>query len=68
MCADRYPHELLSIMGTPSVAAAWLRYTLRIPVYVLSVTIEGRWLIGAPPSALRDRCGCLVLCPPPPQV
>lgn len=40
--SDRYPHELLSVTGTPFVTVLWLRYTLRIPVYVLSVTVEGR--------------------------
>lgn len=38
----------------PSEAASWLRYTLRIPVYVLSVAVEGRSLISATPAALRE--------------
>lgn len=43
MCAlcDRYPLELLRIMDTPSVSMLWIRYTLWIPVYILSVATEG---------------------------
>ncbi|KAM7377663.1 hypothetical protein PAMA_014120 [Pampus argenteus] len=37
----RYPHELLCMMDTPSVAMLWTRYTLWIPLYVLSVATEG---------------------------
>ncbi|XP_028330270.1 very-long-chain (3R)-3-hydroxyacyl-CoA dehydratase 4 isoform X2 [Gouania willdenowi] len=37
----RYPHELLSVMDTPSVAMLWPRYTLWIPLYIVSVTTEG---------------------------
>ncbi|XP_028284577.1 very-long-chain (3R)-3-hydroxyacyl-CoA dehydratase 4 [Parambassis ranga] len=37
----RYPHELLCIMDTPSIAMLWTRYTLWIPLYILSVTTEG---------------------------
>lgn len=63
-CAGRYPHELLSAMRTPSAIASWLRYTLRIPVYVLSAAIEGRSLTRAAPSVVGDHCGRLLLCPP----
>lgn len=38
---DRYPHELLCIMQTPSTAMLWTRYTLRIPFYILSAATEG---------------------------
>ncbi|XP_029381765.1 very-long-chain (3R)-3-hydroxyacyl-CoA dehydratase 4 isoform X2 [Echeneis naucrates] len=41
----RYPHELLCLMDTPSTAMLWTRYTLWIPLYVLSVATEGDWLI-----------------------
>nr|XP_020450642.1 very-long-chain (3R)-3-hydroxyacyl-CoA dehydratase 4 [Monopterus albus] len=38
----RYPHELLlCVMDTPSIAMLWTRYTLWIPLYVLSVISEG---------------------------
>ncbi|AWO95703.1 putative very-long-chain (3R)-3-hydroxyacyl [Scophthalmus maximus] len=37
----RYPHELLQVMDTPSVAMLWTRYTLWIPLYILSVATEG---------------------------
>ncbi|XP_026208777.1 very-long-chain (3R)-3-hydroxyacyl-CoA dehydratase 4 [Anabas testudineus] len=37
----RYPHELLCVMDTPSIAMLWIRYTLWIPLYILSVIIEG---------------------------
>ncbi|KAG8006328.1 Very-long-chain (3R)-3-hydroxyacyl-CoA dehydratase, partial [Nibea albiflora] len=36
----RYPHELLCSMDKPSIAMLWTRYTLRIPLYILSVGIE----------------------------
>ncbi|XP_070710882.1 very-long-chain (3R)-3-hydroxyacyl-CoA dehydratase 4 [Pempheris klunzingeri] len=36
----RYPHELLCVMDTPSMAMLWIRYTLWIPLYVLSVVTE----------------------------
>ncbi|TWW63702.1 hypothetical protein D4764_03G0007100 [Takifugu flavidus] len=47
----RYPHELLSVMGTPSMAMLWVRYTLRIPLYILSVIIEGVTVYQALPHA-----------------
>ncbi|XP_036002009.1 very-long-chain (3R)-3-hydroxyacyl-CoA dehydratase 4 isoform X1 [Fundulus heteroclitus] len=37
----RYPHELLSVMERPSIAMLWSRYSLWIPVYILSVANEG---------------------------
>lgn len=39
--ADRYPHELLCVMETPSIVMLWTRYTLWIPLYILSVATEG---------------------------
>ncbi|XP_014878090.1 very-long-chain (3R)-3-hydroxyacyl-CoA dehydratase 4-like isoform X2 [Poecilia latipinna] len=38
----RYPHELLCVMERPSVAMLWSRYSLWIPLYILSVIIEGK--------------------------
>lgn len=37
----RYPHELLCAMDKPSIAMLWIRYTLWIPLYILSVATEG---------------------------
>ncbi|XP_008298733.1 very-long-chain (3R)-3-hydroxyacyl-CoA dehydratase 4 [Stegastes partitus] len=37
----RYPHELLCVMEKPSIAMLWIRYTLWIPLYILSVATEG---------------------------
>ncbi|XP_040887166.1 very-long-chain (3R)-3-hydroxyacyl-CoA dehydratase 4 isoform X2 [Toxotes jaculatrix] len=37
----RYPHELLCVMDTPSITMLWIRYTLWIPLYILSVATEG---------------------------
>uniref|UniRef100_A0A3Q3FG70 Very-long-chain (3R)-3-hydroxyacyl-CoA dehydratase n=1 Tax=Labrus bergylta TaxID=56723 RepID=A0A3Q3FG70_9LABR len=37
----RYPHELLCVMEKPSGTMLWTRYTLWIPVYVLSAATEG---------------------------
>ncbi|XP_051284561.1 very-long-chain (3R)-3-hydroxyacyl-CoA dehydratase 4 [Dicentrarchus labrax] len=37
----RYPHELLCVMDKPSITMLWIRYTLWIPLYVLSVANEG---------------------------
>ncbi|CAN9509781.1 unnamed protein product [Ophioblennius macclurei] len=37
----RYPHELLRLMETPSTVMLWSRYTLWIPLYVLSAATEG---------------------------
>ncbi|KAL3046738.1 hypothetical protein OYC64_004680 [Pagothenia borchgrevinki] len=37
----RYPHELLCVMDRPSIAMLWIRYTLWIPLYILTVAIEG---------------------------
>lgn len=41
VCDDRYPHELLCLLDKPSVAMLWTRYTLWIPVYILSAATEG---------------------------
>lgn len=57
MCfySDRYPHELLrELMGTPSMAMLWVRYTLRIPLYILSVTIEGNLFLLSNPNEFRS--------------
>ncbi|KAM9836554.1 very-long-chain (3R)-3-hydroxyacyl-CoA dehydratase 4 [Aulostomus maculatus] len=37
----RYPHELLCVLDTPSTIMLWTRYTLWIPLYILSVATEG---------------------------
>ncbi|XP_028822941.1 very-long-chain (3R)-3-hydroxyacyl-CoA dehydratase 4 isoform X2 [Denticeps clupeoides] len=37
----RYPYRLLSLISTPSGNLLWARYTLCIPVYILSVISEG---------------------------
>ncbi|XP_054608430.1 very-long-chain (3R)-3-hydroxyacyl-CoA dehydratase 4 isoform X1 [Dunckerocampus dactyliophorus] len=37
----RYPHEVLCVIDTPFTVMLWARYTLWIPVYVLSVITEG---------------------------
>ncbi|XP_018549346.1 very-long-chain (3R)-3-hydroxyacyl-CoA dehydratase 4 isoform X1 [Lates calcarifer] len=36
----RYPHELLRAMDKPSITMLWTRYTLWIPLYILSVATE----------------------------
>ncbi|XP_078131643.1 very-long-chain (3R)-3-hydroxyacyl-CoA dehydratase 4 isoform X2 [Sander vitreus] len=45
----RYPHELLCVMDTPSTAMLWARYTLWIPLYILSVATEGVTIYQALP-------------------
>ncbi|XP_045921809.1 very-long-chain (3R)-3-hydroxyacyl-CoA dehydratase 4 isoform X1 [Micropterus dolomieu] len=45
----RYPYELLCVMGTPSIAMLWTRYTLLIPLYILSVATEGVTIYQALP-------------------
>uniref|UniRef100_A0A3P9C345 Very-long-chain (3R)-3-hydroxyacyl-CoA dehydratase n=1 Tax=Maylandia zebra TaxID=106582 RepID=A0A3P9C345_9CICH len=35
-----YPHELLCVMDTPSSTMLWTRYTLWIPLYILTVIVE----------------------------
>uniref|UniRef100_A0A667XP56 Very-long-chain (3R)-3-hydroxyacyl-CoA dehydratase n=1 Tax=Myripristis murdjan TaxID=586833 RepID=A0A667XP56_9TELE len=45
----RYPHELLCVMDTPSFDMLWTRYTLWIPIYILSVVTEGVTLYQALP-------------------
>ncbi|XP_077401101.1 very-long-chain (3R)-3-hydroxyacyl-CoA dehydratase 4 [Vanacampus margaritifer] len=37
----RYPHEVMCAMDAPSAVMVWARYTLWIPIYVLSVVTEG---------------------------
>ncbi|XP_066536487.1 very-long-chain (3R)-3-hydroxyacyl-CoA dehydratase-like [Hoplias malabaricus] len=37
----RYPYELLCLISSPSFNMLWARYTVSIPVYVLSVIVEG---------------------------
>ncbi|XP_077355148.1 very-long-chain (3R)-3-hydroxyacyl-CoA dehydratase 4 [Festucalex cinctus] len=37
----RYPHEVMCVMDAPSALMLWARYTLWIPIYVLSVVTEG---------------------------
>uniref|UniRef100_A0A665UVY1 Very-long-chain (3R)-3-hydroxyacyl-CoA dehydratase n=1 Tax=Echeneis naucrates TaxID=173247 RepID=A0A665UVY1_ECHNA len=68
----RYPHELLCLMDTPSTAMLWTRYTLWIPLYVLSVATEGDWLIRQKSThGWRSECECewlLVYTPPSPSV
>lgn len=45
----RYPHELLCAIDTPSMAMLWIRYTLWIPLYALSVAAEGLTIYRAQP-------------------
>ncbi|XP_037335026.2 very-long-chain (3R)-3-hydroxyacyl-CoA dehydratase 4 [Pungitius pungitius] len=45
----RYPHELLCLMGRPSIPMVWTRYTLCIPLYILSVATEGVTIYQALP-------------------
>ncbi|XP_049423986.1 very-long-chain (3R)-3-hydroxyacyl-CoA dehydratase 4 isoform X2 [Epinephelus fuscoguttatus] len=45
----RYPHELLCVMDKPSIAMLWIRYTLWIPLYILSVATEGVTIYQALP-------------------
>lgn len=45
----RYPHELLCVMEKPSIAMLWTRYTLWIPLYILSVANEGFTIYQALP-------------------
>ncbi|XP_034412478.1 very-long-chain (3R)-3-hydroxyacyl-CoA dehydratase 4 [Cyclopterus lumpus] len=55
----RYPHELLCAMDTPSIPMLWTRYTLCIPLYILSVATEGVTLYQALPyvePAAADSC------------
>ncbi|XP_054912495.1 very-long-chain (3R)-3-hydroxyacyl-CoA dehydratase 4 isoform X2 [Poeciliopsis prolifica] len=51
----RYPYELLCVVKRPSVAMLWSRYSLWIPLYILSVVIEG---VREPPT------DCSLLAPP----
>ncbi|KAM3590815.1 uncharacterized protein V6R79_017007 [Siganus canaliculatus] len=45
----RYPHELLCAMDKPSISMLWSRYTLWIPIYILSVATEGVTIYQALP-------------------
>uniref|UniRef100_A0A1A7W775 Very-long-chain (3R)-3-hydroxyacyl-CoA dehydratase n=1 Tax=Iconisemion striatum TaxID=60296 RepID=A0A1A7W775_9TELE len=36
----RYPHELLCVMDAPSISMLWIRYSLWIALYILSVANE----------------------------
>ena len=40
----RYPHVLLCLMGTDSFGMLWARYTLSIPIYIVSVITEGSYV------------------------
>ncbi|XP_053484848.1 very-long-chain (3R)-3-hydroxyacyl-CoA dehydratase 4 isoform X3 [Ictalurus furcatus] len=37
----RYPYQLMCLISTPSFNMLWVRYTIAIPVYILSVITEG---------------------------
>uniref|UniRef100_A0A3Q3KQ04 Very-long-chain (3R)-3-hydroxyacyl-CoA dehydratase n=1 Tax=Mastacembelus armatus TaxID=205130 RepID=A0A3Q3KQ04_9TELE len=45
----RYPHELLCVMQTPTITMMWTRYTLWIPLYILSAINEGVTIYQALP-------------------
>ncbi|KAM4536800.1 very-long-chain (3R)-3-hydroxyacyl-CoA dehydratase 4 isoform 2-T2 [Odontesthes bonariensis] len=45
----RYPHELLCVMDTPSIPMLWIRYSLWIPLYILSATNEAVTIYQALP-------------------
>ncbi|MCJ8731674.1 hypothetical protein PDJAM_G00202230 [Pangasius djambal] len=45
----RYPYELMCLITTPSFDMLWARYTIAIPVYVLSVITEGISILQALP-------------------
>ncbi|XP_067436144.1 very-long-chain (3R)-3-hydroxyacyl-CoA dehydratase 4 [Thunnus thynnus] len=45
----KYPHELMCVMDTPSITMLWTRYTLWIPLYILSVITEGITIYHALP-------------------
>ncbi|XP_029310318.1 very-long-chain (3R)-3-hydroxyacyl-CoA dehydratase 4 isoform X2 [Cottoperca gobio] len=49
----RYPHELLCVMDRPSITMLWIRYTLWIPLYILSVANEGVTIYQALPYVER---------------
>ncbi|XP_054912494.1 very-long-chain (3R)-3-hydroxyacyl-CoA dehydratase 4 isoform X1 [Poeciliopsis prolifica] len=63
----RYPYELLCVVKRPSVAMLWSRYSLWIPLYILSVVIEGFIIYEAlpylKPSAPHFPCLLLVYLP-----
>ncbi|XP_056156298.1 very-long-chain (3R)-3-hydroxyacyl-CoA dehydratase 4 [Lampris incognitus] len=43
----RYPNELLCVMSTPSFGLLWMRYTLWIPIYLVSVVTEAMTIYEA---------------------
>ncbi|XP_064200019.1 very-long-chain (3R)-3-hydroxyacyl-CoA dehydratase 4 isoform X4 [Anguilla rostrata] len=45
----RYPHGLLALFSTPSFSMLWVRHTLWIPLYPLSVIAEGLTVYQALP-------------------
>ncbi|XP_039890573.1 very-long-chain (3R)-3-hydroxyacyl-CoA dehydratase-like isoform X1 [Simochromis diagramma] len=47
----RYPHELLCVMEKPSSTMLWTRYTLWIPLYILTVIVEAATIYQALPYA-----------------
>uniref|UniRef100_A0A3P8SQH4 Very-long-chain (3R)-3-hydroxyacyl-CoA dehydratase n=1 Tax=Amphiprion percula TaxID=161767 RepID=A0A3P8SQH4_AMPPE len=59
----RYPHELLCVMEKPSIAMLWTRYTLWIPLYVLSVANEGLTIYQALPYIEQTASFCSTMTP-----
>ncbi|XP_030579051.1 very-long-chain (3R)-3-hydroxyacyl-CoA dehydratase 4 isoform X2 [Archocentrus centrarchus] len=57
----RYPHELLCIMEKPSTTMLWTRYSLWIPLYILSVIIEGVTIYQALPYVEQTASHCAPL-------
>ncbi|KAI5609580.1 very-long-chain (3R)-3-hydroxyacyl-CoA dehydratase 4 [Silurus asotus] len=45
----RYPYQLMCLISTPSFNMLWARYTISIPVYILSVITEGISIVLAMP-------------------
>ncbi|XP_017327690.1 very-long-chain (3R)-3-hydroxyacyl-CoA dehydratase 4 isoform X1 [Ictalurus punctatus] len=45
----RYPYQLMCLISTPSFNMLWVRYTIAIPVYILSVITEGISILQALP-------------------
>ncbi|XP_062850159.1 very-long-chain (3R)-3-hydroxyacyl-CoA dehydratase 4 isoform X1 [Trichomycterus rosablanca] len=45
----RYPYQLLCLISTPSFNMLWVRHTIYIPVYILSVITEGVSILQALP-------------------
>lgn len=61
MCCfgNRYPYEVMCVMSKPSQLMLWSRYTLWIPLYVVTVIIEGFTIYEAIPYFEPE-----VPCPP----